>query len=68
MDRYTKPLTLVNVEEDENMDDMRLDFDDNGMEFGADNCATHHICVDKSLFIGEITPLDSIGVRCINGT
>ena len=61
------PLVLANEEEGSDDEDAILDFDRNGTEFGADNCATHHICADRSLFVGDITPLDSVGVRGING-
>ena len=42
--------TLVNqVSDGDKIWDM--DFDSDDVEFGADNCATHHICAIKSLFI-----------------
>ena len=40
---YMKPTTLANEQESTT--------DKNGVEFGADNCATRHICTDRSLFI-----------------
>ena len=58
---------LANEGENAADEEEMLDFDGNGIEFGADNYATHHICAEKSLFIGEINPLTSVGVRGING-
>ena len=46
---------------------MYLDFDENPVEFGIDNCATHHICSNKSLFHDGMKSLMSVGVRDING-
>ena len=60
------PIVLANEEERNGIGEV-LDFDHNGIEFGADNCATHHICANKSLFVGEMTPLSTVGVRGING-
>ena len=65
---YTKPLALANEDENSGNSDETLKFDDGGVEFGADNCATHHICADKTLFVGDVTLLDGVGVRGINGT
>ena len=61
------PTALSNEQEIATEEDMTLDFEDNSIEFGADNCATHHICTDKSLFVGDITPINEFGVRGING-
>ena len=36
-------------------------------EFGADNCATQHICGLKELFITMKSPETTIGVRGISG-
>ena len=54
-----------------------LPFDDNSdkkisflrepTEFGADNCATHHICNNRVLFIGEIKKVTHIGVKRVGG-
>ena len=35
--------------------------------FGLDNCATGHICKDKSLFVGKIKPLKDSGVKGVGG-
>ena len=35
--------------------------------FGTDNCATHHVCNDRSLFVGEIPSLSNVGIRGIGG-
>ena len=64
---YTNPLVLANDEKENEEYDKLADFGDNEIEFGTDNCATHHICAEKSLFVGDITPLASVGVRGING-
>ena len=32
-------------------------------EFSTDNCATHHICNNRALFIGEIKKVTHIGVK-----
>ena len=36
-------------------------------EFGTDNCATHHICNNLALFIGEIRKVTNIGVKGVGG-
>ena len=40
----------------------------NSTEFGTDNCATHHICSERELFVGEIKPISNIGVKGISGS
>ena len=41
---------------------------DRRTEFGVDNCATHHICSKKELFVGEINTSTNIGVKGISGS
>ena len=36
-------------------------------KFGMDNCATHHVCTDINMFIGEITKITNIGIRGVGG-
>lgn len=36
-------------------------------KFGTDNCATHHVCNDRSLFVGEILPMTNVGIRGVGG-
>ena len=36
-------------------------------KFGLDNCATHHVCTDINMFIGEITNITNIGIRGVCG-
>ena len=38
------------------------------LEFGIDNCATHNICSEKSLFVGKIQQCSNIGVRKVAGS
>ena len=38
------------------------------IEFGLDNCATHHICVDKPLFKTLLVPEKKIGVQGVAGS
>ena len=52
-------LDLSNKSEYEKMGSTSTSFDD--------NCATYHICAETSLFIGEIRPLESVGVKGITG-
>ena len=59
-------LVLTNMTKEEcNSED--FDLNPKGTEFGTDNCATHHICYDKSLFVGDIRPISNIGVKGISG-
>ena len=64
---YMNPTVLANEQESANDEDMILDFESEGVEFGADNCATHHICADRSLFVGEVNSVSEVGVKGING-
>ena len=59
-------LVLTNTTKQE-CDSEDFDLNPKGTEFGTDNCATHHICHDKSLFVGEIRPISNIGVKGISG-
>ena len=45
-----------------------FDMSSGNTEFGTDNCATHHICHEKLLFVGEIRPISNIGVKGIAGS
>ena len=36
--------------------------------FALDNCATHHICNDKSLFTGPIQSISNVGITGVGGT
>ena len=36
-------------------------------KFGLDNCATHHVCTDINMFIGEMTNITKIGIRGVGG-
>ena len=36
-------------------------------KFGLDNCATHHVCTDINMSIGEITNITNIGIRGVGG-
>ena len=38
----------------ESSDDETFDFIPKGVEFAMDNCTTHHVCNDKTLFVGSI--------------
>ena len=33
--------------------------------FDTDNCVTHYICNERSLFVGDIIPITNVGVRGI---
>ena len=61
------PHILVNVRNARNIDN-DYSFGQRYTRFGVDNCATHHICSEKSLFIGVIRPCTNIGVRGISGS
>ena len=37
-------------------------------EFGTDNCATHHICYEKDLYIGEIRKIGNVRVKGVSGS
>ena len=43
-------------------------FDLKPTEFGTDNCATHHICFQRDLFVAIMGPESSIGVRGVSGS
>ena len=43
-------------------------FDLDPITFGVDNCATHHVCAEKSFFTSDMSPLPNTGVRGIAGT
>ena len=36
-------------------------------QFGIDNCATHHVCTDINLFVGEVTEISNVGIRGVRG-
>ena len=36
--------------------------------FAHDNCATHHVRNDKSLFVGNIKPVLNVGITGVGGT
>ena len=60
-------LILTNTSDvDMNSEDFSLN--SNSTEFGTDNCATHHICSERDLFVGEIKPISNIGVKGISGS
>ena len=40
----------------------------NTSQFALDNCATYHICNNKSLFIGRIEPISNVGISGVGGT
>ena len=48
--------------------DQRYAFGQHPLEFGIDNCATHNICSEKSLFVGKIQQCSNIGVREVAGS
>jgi len=62
-----EPLCLANVSDTSNSEN-DYSFGQRYTRFGVDNCATHHICSEKSLFIGVIRPCTNIGVRGIAGS
>ena len=61
-------LVLSNETSTETQGSEDFSFDANAIEFGTDNCATHHICWDKSLFVGDILPAPDIGVKGVSGS
>ena len=48
-------------------EEIAFHFDTSITEFGTDNCATHHICNDISLYIEPPTPVDNIGIKGVSG-
>ena len=38
------------------------------VEFDTDNCATHHICNDSSLFVSPPTKVENVGIRGVSGS
>ena len=50
------------------LSDESFDFLPKSKEFAVDNCATHHVCNDKSLFISDIKPVSDIGISGVGGT
>ena len=38
-----------------------------GVKFAVDNCATHNVCNDKKLFIGEIKSLRNLAINGVGG-
>ena len=61
-----KPICLANDIDNEN-DDSAYSFVPPSSEFWVNNCATYHICSEKSLFVGEISKVQNIGVRGVVG-
>ena len=63
----TKPVCILSnqVRDEDRIWDM--DFDSDDVEFGADNCATHHICSVKSLFISLDDTCVPVTVKGISG-
>ena len=38
------------------------------VQFAVDNCATHNVCNDKKLFLGEIKTLKNLAINGVGGT
>ena len=36
-------------------------------KFGLDNCATHHVCTDINMFVGDIINTTNVGIRGVGG-
>ena len=51
-----------------NPEDYTFTFDTSQTEFGTDNCATHHVCSQRELFVELRTPDKEIGVRGVSGS
>ena len=49
-------------------DDGAFCFSSKGVEFAVDNCATHNVCNDKRLFIGEIKEIKSLAINGVGGS
>ena len=58
-------LALANNTEGE-MGNQTFTFATKSTEFGTDNCATHHICYEENLYIGEIRDIGNVGVKGIS--
>ena len=43
-------------------------FEPTVVEFGTDNCATHHICNNLSLFISPPIEVENVGIRGVSGS
>ena len=59
------PLILHNTKT--HSSDGNMSFNSDTTEFGTDNCATHHICSQLSLFI-DMRPAPKIGVTGVAGS
>ena len=62
-----EPICLAN-EIDAINDDNEYTFGQRRTEFGIYNCVTHHICSDKSFFVGEIQQCSNIEVKVVAGS
>ena len=60
-------LALVN-DRDGEMGNQTFTFATKPIEFGTDNCVTHHICYEEDLYIGEIRDIGNVGVKGISGS
>ena len=51
-----------------NYDDNSVSFSPEGLSFTTDNCATHHVCNDRSFFVDDIVPISNVGFRGVGGS
>ena len=56
------------IDEDEEDPSINFSASNEPAEFGLDTCATHHICVNRSLFTEISVPEKSIGVQGVAGS
>ena len=61
-------VTLTNSSTKDEVTNANVDFDEATAKFGVDNCATHHLCGEKPLFIDLKDIDDSILVNGISGS